>query len=74
MYRRAPPALIAENPMEAFVTRMQQWDYRLGINGVKRMQAAYTTALVAQGRFRPTGRATCVQSAGGPMRSVRTSC
>jgi biofilm PGA synthesis N-glycosyltransferase PgaC len=44
-------ALIAENPMGTFVTRMQQWDYRLGINGVKRMQAAYNTALVAQGAF-----------------------
>jgi biofilm PGA synthesis N-glycosyltransferase PgaC len=30
---------------------MQQWDYRLGINGVKRMQAACNTALVAQGAF-----------------------
>ena len=44
-------ALIAENPLATFVTRMQQWDYRLGINGVKRMQAAYNTALVAQGAF-----------------------
>jgi len=44
-------ALIAENPMDTFVTRMQQWDYRLGINGVKGMQAAYNTALVAQGAF-----------------------
>ena len=30
---------------------MQQWDYRLGINGVKRMQASYNSALVAQGAF-----------------------
>jgi cellulose synthase/poly-beta-1,6-N-acetylglucosamine synthase-like glycosyltransferase len=30
---------------------MQPWDYRLGINGVKRMQAAYNTALVAQRAF-----------------------
>jgi biofilm PGA synthesis N-glycosyltransferase PgaC len=44
-------ALVAGNPMATFVTRMQQWDYRLGINGVKRMQAAYNTALVAQGAF-----------------------
>jgi biofilm PGA synthesis N-glycosyltransferase PgaC len=44
-------ALIAENPLASYVTRMQQWDYRLGINGVKRMQAAYNTALVAQGAF-----------------------
>ena len=44
-------ALVAENPVASFVTRMQQWDYRLGLNGVKRMQAAYNTALVAQGAF-----------------------
>jgi len=44
-------ALVAENPLASYVTRMQQWDYRLGINGVKRMQAAYNTALVAQGAF-----------------------
>ena len=44
-------ALVAGNPTATFVTRMQQWDYRLGINGVKRMQAAYNTALVAQGAF-----------------------
>ena len=47
----AQRALVAENPLATFVTRMQQWDYRLGINGVKRMQAAYNTALVAQGAF-----------------------
>jgi len=44
-------ALVAQNPLAGFVTRMQQWDYRLGINGVKRMQASYNTALVAQGAF-----------------------
>ena len=44
-------ALIAENANRNFVTRMQGWDYRLGINGVKRMQAAYNSALVAQGAF-----------------------
>ncbi len=30
---------------------MQSWDYRLGINGIKRMQAAYQSTLVAQGAF-----------------------
>jgi hypothetical protein len=44
-------ALVAHNPLARFLTRMQQWDYRLGINGVKRMQASYNTALVAQGAF-----------------------
>jgi biofilm PGA synthesis N-glycosyltransferase PgaC len=44
-------ALIAENANDNFLTRMQAWDYRLGINGVKRTQAAYNSALVAQGAF-----------------------
>jgi biofilm PGA synthesis N-glycosyltransferase PgaC len=44
-------ALITENSRHNFLTRMQTWDYRLGINGVKRMQAAYNSALVAQGAF-----------------------
>jgi biofilm PGA synthesis N-glycosyltransferase PgaC len=44
-------ALIAANPQRTFLTRMQGWDYRLGINGVKRTQAAYNSALVAQGAF-----------------------
>ena len=44
-------ALIVENATSNFLTRMQGWDYRLGINGVKRTQAAYNSALVAQGAF-----------------------
>jgi biofilm PGA synthesis N-glycosyltransferase PgaC len=44
-------ALLPANPTVNFLTRMQQWDYRLGINGVKRMQATYNSALVAQGAF-----------------------
>ena len=43
--------LAVGNGQSNFLTRMQGWDYRLGINGVKRMQAAYNTALVAQGAF-----------------------
>jgi biofilm PGA synthesis N-glycosyltransferase PgaC len=57
-------ALIAANPLTNFVTRMQQWDYRLGINGVKRMQTAYNTALVAQGAFSGY-RTRDVQAVGG---------
>ena len=48
---RVRRALIAENANRNFLTRMQGWDYRLGINGVKRTQAAYNSALVAQGAF-----------------------
>jgi biofilm PGA synthesis N-glycosyltransferase PgaC len=44
-------ALVAENSRANFLTRMQGWDYRLGINGIKRMQSTYNTTLVAQGAF-----------------------
>ena len=44
-------ALVVGNPTANLLTRMQGWDYRLGINGVKRMQSAYNSALVAQGAF-----------------------
>jgi biofilm PGA synthesis N-glycosyltransferase PgaC len=44
-------ALLAYEPNHNLVTRMQGWDYRLGINGVKRMQASYNSTLVAQGAF-----------------------
>ena len=44
-------ALVAADATANFLTRMQGWDYRLGINGVKRTQAAYNSALVAQGAF-----------------------
>jgi poly-beta-1,6-N-acetyl-D-glucosamine synthase len=44
-------AILAGNGRANFLTRMQSWDYRLGINGVKRVQAAYNSALVAQGAF-----------------------
>jgi biofilm PGA synthesis N-glycosyltransferase PgaC len=44
-------ALVVANGSANLLSRMQSWDFRLGINGVKRMQAAYNSALVAQGAF-----------------------
>jgi biofilm PGA synthesis N-glycosyltransferase PgaC len=44
-------ALVVANATAKFLSRMQGWDYRLGTNGVKRMQAAYNSALVAHGAF-----------------------
>lgn len=44
-------ALVVESPTRNLLTRMQSWDYRLGINGIKRMQSAYHSTLVAQGAF-----------------------
>ncbi len=42
-------AVKVENATASFLTRMQSWDYRLGINGVKLMQSSYHCTLVAQG-------------------------
>ena len=66
-------ALVPENPNTNVMTRMQQWDYRLGINGVKRMQAAYNSALVAQGAFSAYWADDLRAVAVGPTRSARTS-
>ena len=44
-------ALVVENASDNLLCKMQAWDYRLGINGVKRMQGAYNCTLVAQGAF-----------------------
>jgi poly-beta-1,6-N-acetyl-D-glucosamine synthase len=57
-------ALVGENPTSNFLTRMQSWDFRLGINSVKGMQAAYNSALVAQGAF-SAYRTDDVRRAGG---------
>ena len=43
--------LVVLNAASNLLCRMQSWDFRLGINGVKRTQAAYNSALVAQGAF-----------------------
>lgn len=41
-------ALIVENVSQNLLTRMQGWDFRLAINGVKGMQASYNSTLVAR--------------------------
>ena len=67
-------SVLVRNSRDSLWTRMQEWDYFLGIASVKRMQGLYQRTLVAQGAFslyrtrRSSGRAA------GRMRSARTSC
>ena len=42
--------LFVKNDKESFVTKLQQWDYTLGIFGVKFYQGNYNSTLVAQGK------------------------
>lgn len=44
-------AVLSANPKESLLTRVQAWDYYLGIAAVKRGQNYFGNALVAQGSF-----------------------
>ncbi|MGV8967500.1 MAG: glycosyltransferase [Cellulomonas sp.] len=44
-------AVLVRNSRQNLLTRMQEWDYYLGIAAVKRMQGLYQSTLVAQGAF-----------------------
>ena len=43
--------LFVKNAKKNFITKLQEWDYTLGIFGVKLMQGNYNSTLVAQGAF-----------------------
>ena len=43
--------LFVLNDKKNFITKLQQWDYTLGIFGVKLYQGNYNSTLVAQGAF-----------------------
>jgi biofilm PGA synthesis N-glycosyltransferase PgaC len=44
-------SVLVRNSRVNLLTRMQEWDYYLGIAAVKRMQGLYQATLVAQGAF-----------------------
>ncbi len=43
--------LFVKNTKRSFITKLQEWDYTLGIFGVKLVQSNYNSTLVAQGAF-----------------------
>ena len=43
--------LFVNNAKKNFITKLQEWDYTLGIFGVKLLQGNYNSTLVAQGAF-----------------------
>lgn len=43
--------ILARNSRENLLTKMQEWDYFLGIAAIKRLQGLYQGTLVAQGAF-----------------------
>lgn len=43
--------IFVKNDKKSFITKLQEWDYTLGIFGVKLYQGNYNSTLVAQGAF-----------------------
>lgn len=43
--------VLVRNSRENFITRLQEWDYFLGIASIKRMQGLFQGTLVAQGAY-----------------------
>jgi biofilm PGA synthesis N-glycosyltransferase PgaC len=67
-------SVLVRNSREKLWTRMQEWDYFLGIASVKRMQELYQGTLVAQGAFSLYRTQAVLAAGGGPTPSARTSC
>jgi biofilm PGA synthesis N-glycosyltransferase PgaC len=72
--RAVAGSVLVRNSRDNLWTRMQEWDYFLGIASVKRMQGLYQGTLVAQGRSACTAPRRCWPPAAGPTPSARTSC
>lgn len=57
-------SVLVRNSRENFITRIQEWDYFLGIASIKRLQGLYQGTLVAQGAF-SIYKTDCVREIGG---------
>lgn len=58
--------VLARNSRDTFMTRMQEWDYFIAINSVKRQQAMYQGTLVAEGAFSAFHKRRLIESEGWP--------
>jgi biofilm PGA synthesis N-glycosyltransferase PgaC len=66
-------SVLVRNSRDSLWTRMQEWDYFLGIASVKRMQGLYQGTLVAQEPSVSTAPRRCWPPVAGPTPSARTS-
>lgn len=57
-------AVLAKNSRENLWTKMQEWDYFLGIASIKRLQGLYQGTLVAQGAY-SLYKTACIKEVGG---------
>jgi poly-beta-1,6-N-acetyl-D-glucosamine synthase len=59
-------SVLARNSRANTITRMQEWDYFIAINSVKRQQALYQGTLVAQGAFSAYLKKNLLEGGGWP--------
>ena len=64
--RAVAGAVMVRNSRRNWITRVQEWDYFLGIAAVKRMQSMYHGILVAQGAFSLYSRTVLREIGGWP--------
>lgn len=57
-------AVLTQNSRENIWTKIQEWDYFLGISSIKRLQGLYQGTLVAQGAY-SLYKTECVKEVGG---------
>ena len=57
-------SVLAKNSRENIWTKMQEWDYFLGIASIKRLQGLYQGTLVAQGAY-SLYKTECIKEVGG---------
>ncbi|WCN39244.1 glycosyltransferase family 2 protein [Aneurinibacillus uraniidurans] len=59
-------SILVRNSRQTFWTRLQEWDYFLGIASIKRLQGLYQGTLVAQGAFSLYKTEAIVKAGGWP--------
>lgn len=57
-------SVLVKNSRENLLTKMQEWDYFLGIASIKRLQGLYQGTLVAQGAY-SLYKTECIKEVGG---------
>ena len=65
-YAAVAGSILCKNYNKSFITKLQEWDYLLGISAVKRIQSMYKGTLVAQGAFSIYRKSALLEVGGWP--------
>jgi biofilm PGA synthesis N-glycosyltransferase PgaC len=65
-YAAVAGSILCKNHDKSYITKLQDWDYLLGISAVKRIQSMYNGTLVAQGAFSIYRKSVLLEVGGWP--------